>query len=142
MAYRRYNRNYRRSGGYGYNGRRYYRPRAYNRTVVVAPRRRYYRRRTSSSKKGSFSFGPKGFRVHVSPAAVLGFVAGLTNLDRQVPPQALLVASSLPVSGSIGRAMKDGAGGAILGEVVSQKTGKGINFPATTKTASVTTFYA
>ena len=138
MAYRRYNRTYRRSRNYG--GRRFYRPRSYNRTVVVAPRRRYYRRNTG--KKGSFSFGPKGLKFHVSPAAVAGFVAGLTNLDRHVPPKVILGSAALPVSGQYGRIIKDASGGCILGEMVSQATGKGINFPATTKTASVTTFYA
>ena len=123
-GYRRYRRNYYRP--YTSYGRRYGSGRAYTRRSY-RPRPRY------NKTKG---FGVPGLKVYPSASYGLGFVAGLTNIDRLVPPKVLLTLSALPLGGKWGKVVTDSCRGAVFGEVVSDVTGFKVNFPTTTKNKS------
>ena len=127
---------FRRAGGYAYRGFRRgagYAYRGARRAGGYAVR---YQRRANRG------FGPNGFKVYPDMPLGAGFLVGLTNLDRQIPGEVILAGSAAPIGGKWGRFVRNFAGGIILGELVSKFTGKSINFPASTKTASVASIYA
>ncbi|HJJ48181.1 MAG TPA: hypothetical protein O0X39_04200 [Methanocorpusculum sp.] len=133
----RYYRN--RASYYGWRGARY----AYNagRSVgrrVRAAGRGVVRYQTRANQ----GFGPKGFKVYPDLPLAGGVLVGMTNIDRQIPGEVILTGAALPIGGKYGRSVRNFFGGVILGELLSKITGKSINFPATTKTNSVSQFYA
>ena len=99
----------------------------------------YVRRYQTRANRG---YGPNGFKVYPDLPLGAGFLVGLTNLDRQIPGEVILAGAAAPIGGKWGRSVRNFAGGIILGELVSKFTGKSINFPASTKTASVASIYA
>ena len=92
--------------------------------------------------KANQGFGPKEFKVYPDIPLGAGVLVGLTNIDRMIPPWLILLGAALPIGGKWGRSIRNAAGGVILGELISQKTGFVIPVPATTTTDSVTGFYA
>ena len=99
----------------------------------------YVRRYQTRANRG---FGPNGFKVYPDLPLALGFLFGLTNLDRQVPGEVILAGAAAPIGGKWGRSVRNFAGGIIFGELASKFTGKSINFPAATKTESLANIYA
>lgn len=92
-------------------------------------------------KRANAGFGVDGFRVYPDIPLGAGVVVGLSDVDRMIPPWLILGLASLPIGGKIGRSIRNAAGGVILGEMISQKTGFKIPL-GTAKTQSVTGFYA
>lgn len=103
----------RRAGGYAYRGAR----------RVGGYARRYQTR----ANRG---FGPKGFKVYPDLPLAGGVLVGLTNVDKMIPGEAILVGAAAPIGGKYGRSVRNFFGGVILGELISKVTGKVINFPA------------
>lgn len=96
--------------------------------------RRTYRFRPRYNKaKG---FGVPGMKVYPSASYAAGFGAGLTNIDRLIPPKVILGVAALPLGGKWGKVITDVCRGMIGGELVSDVTGFKVNLPATTKTKS------
>lgn len=115
----------RRAGGYAYRGVR----------RVGSYARRYQTR----ANRG---FGPTGFKVYPDMPLAAGALVGLTNIDRQIPGEVILLGAAAPIGGKYGRSVRNFFGGVVLGELISKFTGKVINFPATQKTESVASIYA
>lgn len=87
----------------------------------------YARRYQTRANRG---FGPKGFKVYPDLPLAGGVLVGLTNVDKMIPGEAILVGAAAPVGGKYGRSVRNFFGGVILGELISKVTGKVINFPA------------
>ncbi|MDD4414617.1 MAG: hypothetical protein PHR14_08775 [Oscillospiraceae bacterium] len=139
MAYTRFN-NYRsKATGYARKAGGYARRGAYRAGGYARKAGGYVKKYQTKANQG---FGPKGFKIYPDIPLGAGVLVGLTNIDRMIPPWLLLGIASLPIGGTWGRSIRNAAGGVILGEMISQKTGFKIPIPATTTTDSVTGFYA
>lgn len=126
----------RRAGNYAYRGARRVGGYAYRGARRAGG---YAVRYQSRANRG---FGPTGFKVYPDLPLAGGILVGLTNLDRQIPGEAILAGAAAPIGGKWGRSVRNFAGGIVIGELISKATGKIINFPAQQKTASVASIYA
>ena len=99
----------------------------------------YVRRYQTRANRG---FGPQGFKFYPDLPLAAGFGVGMTNIDRQIPGEVILLGAAAPIGGKYGRSVRNFFGGVILGELVSKFTGKAVNFPAATKTESLANIYA
>ena len=146
MAYKKGWNNFRsRAGGYARKAG------GYARTAGGYARRGAYRaggyaRRAggyaySYQKKANQGIGPDGFKVYPDIPLGAGVVVGLSDVDRMIPGEAILLGAALPIGGKYGRSVRNFFGGVILGELISKLTKFKIPL-GTAKTDSVTGFYA
>lgn len=139
MAYKKNWNNFRsRDGGYARRAGGYVRRGAYRAAGYARTAGRYAKSYQTRANQG---FGPSGFKVYPDIPLGTGVVVGLSDVDRMIPGEVILLGASLPIGGKYGRSVRNFFGGMVLGELISKFTKFKIPL-GTPKTDSVTGFYA
>lgn len=96
-------------------------------SVRTVRKGRYYYGKARTFARKSYRKSYKGYGVNISPAFLIGFAAGMTNLDNNIPAQYSLMAACMPFSGKGIGQIKAGAQGLVLGNIAQGLLNKNVS---------------
>ena len=96
-------------------------------SVRTVRKGRYYYGKARTFARKSYKKSYKGYGVNISPAFLVGFGVGMTNLDNNIPAQYSLMAACMPFSGKGIGQIKAAAQGIVLGNIAQGLLNKNVS---------------